>query len=159
MSFILKLLTGSAGPWVLSGLAVAFLMLSGGLAIQTHRVEGAKADLKEARAALYVPGADGKPTKLTWRAKAEAAERNLGTCQTNGLKLQVEIGRQNAAVDTAAAEGRQRTADAEKAVQAARTATQRAEKAAASILNRQPVGIDTCARVLDVDRQFLENLK
>lgn len=143
-------LTILKGHWKLIGLA----LLLGALAIQSARLANTKGDLRDARAALVNP-----LTMKTWQSEALRDARDLATCKANTDSLRAAVDRQNAAVTAAAAEGQARTAAAQKAVQQARTATQRAEAKAQAILSRQPVGIDTCARVLDVDRQFTEQLR
>jgi hypothetical protein len=158
MTAFLGIVTGALGKhWKLIGIGVLLLAVavqSGRLSNAKNDLAGVRSDLFDAREAQIDPD-----TKRSWRVEAIERERDLGTCRANATALTGAIDRQSAATEAAAAQGRIRTAEAEKAVQAARTAMQRAEAAGRAILNHQPTGGDTCARVLDVDELFVKELR
>jgi hypothetical protein len=141
MGVIISLLTSKlAGPIATAGCVVLTIAL-------VFAMIGSKGH--ERRANRLAAEIDNPATG--WRAR-------LSTCQTNAITLNEAIGRQNAAVEALRLAGVARTAAADKAVQAALGATERAIGAAARISSRPPVGNDTCSRVLDVDRKLVEEL-
>jgi hypothetical protein len=98
-------------PWKYIGLAVAVLGLAGG---------------------LFMAGAHHQHAK---DAKALAAvQADLRTEHENVGKLLAAIGHQNASLTALAAEGNQRTAAADKALQAASGAVERANRAGGRIM-------------------------
>lgn len=150
MALALPMLTGALKSWKLIGVGLLALLL----AVQTGRLSHVTKQRNEARAAQIDPA-----TKRSWKIEAQERGRDLGTCLANTGTLTAALDRQSAAVAAAGAEGQARTAEAEKAVQAARTATQRAEAKARAILSAPMTGGDTCSRVLAVDDQFVKELQ
>jgi hypothetical protein len=146
MGFLLKLLGGSAGPFIAGGVAViiAGLLAFGG--VQSARLAHAKADLTSARTALKNP-ATGK----TWQSEAVAAERDLGTCRGNLQNLQTSLNDQSASLTALAAAGQARTARADKALSVASGAVQAASKAAGAVMAAK-AGDDRCASALTLIR-------
>lgn len=120
------------------GFVIAALLLL----VQTTRLNHAKADLKAAIEAQYVP--EMKPRTL-WRTVAETAAKNLAVCRVARADLTTSLGEQNAAVAALKAEGDIRARQAEKAVLEARRAREGASKAITSMLNgKLPPGADQC---------------
>jgi hypothetical protein len=149
MTEILAFITSRAGRAVAASLLVIALMV--GCTVQRHQLKAVRADLKEARAALYVPG-----TKVTWRVTAQDAQANLNVCHGDRDSLMGALGRQNAALAALQADGARRVAETSRALQAARKQGAAALAEANRILGITPEGSDTCARLLDAERQISE---
>lgn len=139
MSFILKLLTGTAGPYIAGAIAGLLLLSAGWGEVQTLRLHHAKSDLTTARAALIDPA-----THKPWKDEAQAAMRDLGTCRTNTLALQSGLNAQNAAVAALKSESDARLAQSRKEVSAARSVAESYRQTAGVILGRK-AGADVCA--------------
>lgn len=138
MAWLLKLLAGSAGPY-LAGAVGALLVLSVGAAATLGlRLEHAKADLVKARAALVDP-----VSKRRWQDLAIERGRDLGTCRGNVAELDAGLTRQNAAVKAFEAQGQAMTAALAQAARAARNSQVQAQREAAGILQARP-GADGC---------------
>lgn len=135
--------------WRLIGLGLILALL----AIQTVRINNAKSDLAQAKAALINPA-----TRKPWRDEAIRDARDLATCRENVGALDRSLTAQNEAVAAQAAESAQRVAEAEKGLQQALKGRAKAEAQARDLL-RPPVGIDACARTEEIDRRFLETLR
>lgn len=138
------------------GVASLIVVLLASCKVQTERLHNAKADLKEARAALYVPDAAGKPTKVTWKARAGALQRDFTTCKENTDTLRAGLDVQNNAVEALQAEGVRKAAAVAQARQAAAQAVRRAESAASELARFNPAGADECARLLSVNEALKE---
>ena len=138
------------------GFALAMSLVLGFGLVQSARLKHAKADLSAARAALYVPGANGKPSRLTWEAKAKAAADDLETCNASTAALSAAIERQNSSVAALKAEGDRRAAETARAVQAAKKQGMATQAEADRILAIRARGNDTCQRLLDAERQITE---
>ena len=91
----------------------------------------------------------------TAQAQADAAARNLATCQGNQDALTKSLAVQNASLATLKAQGDAATASADKAVQAATSASSAAQASAAKLLADKP-GSDLCA---SADALILETLQ
>jgi len=85
--------------------------------------------------------------------------RDLAQAQTNVATLQGGVDQQNRAIETVSKLGIERTAAAEQKVGAAKAETARARQKAEDVLRYKPKGDDAGARMLDVDRKFVEGLK
>lgn len=90
--------------------------------------------------------------KTGYAARLAQANTNYSTCRT-------ALSKQTDEVDRVSREGRQRVAQAETALKAARSDVEALERRAAAMLAYQPRGADTCARMEDVRRRYLETLK
>ena len=91
----------------------------------------------------------------TAQAQADAASRNLITCQGNQDALTKSLDAQNASVAALKAQGAAATASANKALAAASSASAAAQTSAAKLLTAKP-GADLCA---SADALILETLK
>jgi hypothetical protein len=83
----------------------------------------------------------------------------LDRCGRNAAALSASLQDQNAKFDALSKDSASRLAEAEAAIARARTAMDKANAQAAVLKSRPPAGVDTCARVLDVDDRFVELLK
>ncbi|MBI1405719.1 MAG: hypothetical protein GC145_06290 [Caulobacter sp.] len=138
MSALLKLLAGSAGPYIAGGVAViiAALLAFGGL--QTARLNHAKAD--------QINPATGAKWKVEAKRDAKllaSAVRDLGQCRENEATQAAAITRQNGEIDAWKAEGDRLAAEARAAAQRAASVRRTAEKAAADIMAAR-AGPDAC---------------
>lgn len=147
MDFITRTIAGPLGPYLV-GAAGALAL---GVTVQTVRVDRLKDDVREAKAALLVPG-----TKVTWKTQAERAGRDLAQCslelQGAGHAIQV----QNAAVETMRAEGDRRAREVAEALQAAKKAASAATSAADRIGSAKLSSDDTCRRLLEIEAVITE---
>lgn len=91
----------------------------------------------------------------TAQAQADAATRNLVTCQGNQQALSQSLDAQNASLAALKAQGDAATASATKAVQAAASASAAAQTSVAKLLGAKP-GADVCA---SADALILETLQ
>lgn len=157
MSVVIGFLTSKLGRVAMMGLLVVGLLVWGNIGYA--RLKHAKTDLTAARAALYVPLPGGKPSKLTWKAKAMAAETNLTTCSGNVDRLVGGLETQNRALEAAKAEGDRRAAALDKALQAARKEGMAAQSNAERILGIHAKGSDVCERMLDAEKQVTEQTR
>lgn len=131
--------------------AIVAVLITGLLAtscVQTARVKSLKADLKDAKALLYVP--DSKP-RVTWQATAERAAQDLGTCRGSNETLSGALDRQNAALEAQKADGLRRATELARALQAAKKQASAAQSAADRILAFRSDTSDQCAKLLEVD--------
>lgn len=85
-----------------------------------------------------------------------ASQRDLGTCRLNVAERDASIDRQNEAVAALERASEARVAEIAKARQVTRKEAERADAAAAQLAKVKPVGIDQCARLLDVDARVRE---
>jgi hypothetical protein len=108
------------------GIGAAFLLVLASCGVQSARLKSAKADLRAARAALYVPDAAGRPTKVTWKAAHGACMKSVGDL-SKSLEDQSEKVKAQAQAATAA------LAQAEKLAGEAQKGRAAAEKKAASL--------------------------
>lgn len=143
MIAFLRLLTPRA--WFVGGLALLLVFVG----VQTWRINHAKHDLKEARAALVNP-----KTKRTWEQDFTASQRNLDICHGSVLAVQTSLDTQNAAIAANAADGARRAKMLSDGLQQARKAAAAADKRSLDILAVKPKGADQCARLMDLDRQI-----
>jgi hypothetical protein len=141
MGMILKLLAGSAGPYIAGALAVAFAGLLAFGGIQTARLDHAKAD-------QINPATGAK-----WKAEAKrdagllsAAVSDLAACRDNVQAQKDAIALQNGRVDAWKAEAERMAGEADKARQTAALARRKAERTAAEILAARP-GADVCQSI------------
>ena len=139
MNFVLKLLGGSIGPYVLGGVGVLFALSIGFGQIQSFRLKHAKTDLTAARAALIDPA-----TKKTWQSEAEARARNLTTCHGNVDRLTASLATQEAAVAALKTQSAAWVAQSRKAAQDARAVAESYRQASREIMAAKP-GADACA--------------
>lgn len=139
----------AALAWLLKGgwkwLGIGLLIAAVG--IQTARLDHAKHDLGNARAALVNPA-----TGHRWEADFLTADRALKSCNVNLATVTGALDRQNAAVAALKAEGERRAAESRAALSAARGEASRARREAAAILGRQPPA-DRCQGALDLIRE------
>ena len=91
----------------------------------------------------------------TAQTQADAATRNLATCQGNQDALTTSLDAQNASLAALRTQGQAATASADKAIAAESTASVQAQAAAAKLLAAKP-GADICA---SADALILETLK
>lgn len=136
------------GPFVL----IALLLTT--CAVQTKRLDHAKADLVEARLALKDP-ATGKP----WKLVAENAAMNYATCQRNEKTLSDTLTASQFAVDAWKRDGERRDAEVAKARQAAQKSALAAQAAADRLQAFQAKGADVCTRLLEVDKEVRETTR
>lgn len=122
-------------------------LLAALLALQTMRLNHARADLTTARAALINPA-----TKHTWQDDYTASQVDLGTCRTNNTTLSDALKTQNAAVLAAKAEGDRRTALATQAAANARAVAESRRQEALAIMARVS-GPDVCRDALALARE------
>lgn len=145
----------AALAWLLKGgwkwLGIGLLIAAVG--IQTARLDHAKHDLGNARAALVNPA-----TGHRWEADFLTADRALKSCNVNLATVTGALDRQNAAVDALKAEGERRAADTAAALERQRAATADALRRAGRIAAPIPPG-PACDRVDEVDRRVLESLR
>lgn len=85
-------------------------------------------------------------------------DADLDQCHANGRALNAAIAGQNEAIRKNSAADAAKLATASTELTKAQQETREAQ-AVFSQLMRPLVGVDTCARVLEVDRRFLETLK
>lgn len=122
-----------AGPIATAAAVVLALLLT----VQTVK-------LAEARKSM-----DGLASALA------RAATDLSTCRSNRAGLEASLTAQNAAVEAARQAGEQMRARSAKAVSEAQNATAAAERRAAAIMARKPVGADACQRALEADDLIL----
>ena len=120
------------------------------------RLKSAKADLVEARAALYVP--HSKP-RVTWKAAAELAQANLTMCRTSTRNLEASLAVQTEAVEALRVEGDRLAAAAAKALQEGRKQGMAAQAEADRIMGITPRGSELCERLIDMERQITESAR
>lgn len=144
------LLLSKPARWGIVGL-LAFGVLAHDR-IQTARLKHTRADLVTAKALLYVPGFDGKPTKVTWQQKAELAEGNLTVCRLNVQELNGSVERQNLAVEAFKAESDLRARQVADAVRTAQKDAMAAQSAAERILGTRMTDDDQCERLKEAER-------
>lgn len=147
MNFILKLLGGSLGPYLLGGVGVLLALSMATAGVQGLRLKHAKADLSTARAALINP-----VTRKTWQSEAVRDARDLGACKS-------AVAEQNASVAAAAAETARKLAAATKGQADARAVAESYRQTAPAVRAYQPKGADSCARTADVARMIREDLR
>lgn len=147
MSFIISMLAGRFGPVIIGATGAALAIATATAAIQGARVERLKDDVRDAKAALYVPGA--KP-RQTWEARARSLETRLGQCDA-------ALEAQNAAVRALETESARRATEVAQALQAARNQAATLKSAADRILDARLPADDTCKRLLEVERLITEN--
>lgn len=157
MGSILLFLNSSLGRMAAMGIALALVLASCG--VQTARLKHTKAELQKARAELYVQGADGRPSQLTWQKRASDDERDLLTCHQNVTTQALAISAQNSAVDALKAEADRKGAQVAAALQTARKSVLAAQSEADRISRIHVTGSDTCQRLLDAERQITESPK
>lgn len=133
--------------WKRLAAGVVGLALLAAIGVQSARLDHAKRDLGEARAALVDPA-----TGIAWRELAASRGRDLAECVLARAVLTGAITRQNAAVAALKAEGERRAAESRAALSAARGEASRARREAAAILGRQPPA-DRCQGALDLIRE------
>lgn len=119
------------------------------LSAVTSRLAGPIALAGCALLAMMLVGAKLEAGRVRSDLKAQVAEsqrlaRALNTCQGNVSWLDAAITRQNAAVEAWRAEGVRRSAEAAKALAAARSATAAANQRAGAIMSAK-AGADQCA--------------
>lgn len=153
MSFILKLLGGTVGPYIAGGVAVMLALALGAAGVQSARLSHAKGDLAEARAALTDP-----KTHRTWQSEAEASARDLTTCQISLKDADDQMDRQSKLDAAQEALSAAALAKSTASVSASHKGQKKADANAAKLLT-PAVGIDACARMMDVDRRVSETLK
>lgn len=107
-------------------IGAVFLIVLGSCAVQSARLKSAKSDLAEARAALYVPDANGKPTRVTWKA-AHAA------CMVSVGDLSKAVDDQSAKVRANAEAAQRQLAQAQSIAEEAQRGRASAEKKAAGL--------------------------
>lgn len=116
-------------------------LLLGVVGVQTLRLNHAKGDLTQARAALRDPVSGRK-----WQALAEENIRDLKTCRSSNVALTeanaAEMARLSALQADAEARLRQTSAELSKAA----TGRAAAEARAAKLLAHPPMGVDACSR-------------
>lgn len=117
---------GAKLPWKWIGIALAVLGLLGGV-----YAKGRADDAKH------------------WKPLLAAAQSDLTLCQANRVTLQSAIDKQNTSLTALAAEGQARTAAADKAVQTAQAAVDKAAKTSAGVMAATP-GADLCKSAFDV---------
>jgi hypothetical protein len=125
---------------------MAALVLTALLLTTCARLDHAKKDLAQARAALIVPG-----TKRTWKQHAEAAQADLKTCRESKDALSASLDRQSAATMAAQEAGRAATAEAERQASEAKKSALAADKRARAVLAAKP-GPDRCASAMAILR-------
>lgn len=125
MTIFLRLLGGTAGPWILGALAALLVGSVSATAIQSLRLDHAKADLESARAALKDP-----VTRRPWKDLAIERGRDLERCQANAETLKASLDDQTAAVGRWKAEATTRAGEAARAALDARGARAVAESRA-----------------------------
>jgi len=126
---------------------IAIAMLTVCLMIQAGTLDRVTRQRDQARAAQINP-ATGK----TWRSEAERDGFALGICHGNVDALGDEIGKQNAAIDEAKAEGARMAAAAEQAARGLRGARAVAESRARDLMTATVDGATCEAR----EQQLLE---
>ncbi len=138
MTLILSWLTSKlAGP-ILGACSGLLLMALVGLWIASQATEaGLRSSIKTAQ------------------AQADAATRDLATCQGNQQALTKSLDAQNVSLTALKAQGDAATASATKAIQAAAAASTAARASAATVLAAKP-GADACT---SADALILETLK
>lgn len=139
---MISFLLSKTGIVSVIGLGLAIM-----IGVQTLRLDHAKHDLGEARAALVNPA-----TGHRWEADYAADHRDLTNCRTNLEKLGGAIDIQNNAVTALKAEGDRRRRESAAALSSARRDAGRARSDATAILNRQPPA-DRCQGALDLIRE------
>lgn len=137
MIALMMFLRSRAGIW----LGALMLVLSG-LALAYFSGVGAGVQKDQKRSAPII----------------KALKKDLSQCRSNNATLEATLGVQNKAVETLRDESDAKVEEANKAAQAAKKQTVKAEAAKAYILAHPPVGHDQCARLLNVDETFLETL-
>lgn len=85
-------------------------------------------------------------------------DADLDQCHANGRALNAAIDGQNVAIQANSAADLAKLATASTELTRAQRETREAQSVVAQLM-RPLVGVDTCARVLEVDRRFLETLK
>lgn len=149
MGWILKLLGGSAGSYIMSAVAIAFVALLAFAGVQSARLDNAKRDQLN------------PATGQRWKAEAQRDAKALGklrpelagcTAQRDGLRDKLRV--QNAAVDQLRRDGEARARAAAAAIASAEKGRTAAERRAAQILAARP-GADVCASAADLIDQSL----
>jgi hypothetical protein len=154
MTWLLKMLGGSFGPY-LTGAVGALLAISlATAAVQGARLKHAKADLALARASLTNPG-----THKTWQSEALAGALNLESCNASVGNLKDEVARMNVAATTLQVESERKVRQATDGFAKAQKGRASAEAMASKLLTRPPGGIDACARMEAADAAVLETVR
>lgn len=148
----------AARHWRAIGLA-ALVAFAG---VQTMRLGHAKADQFDRTAC--VAGKPCKPPK--WKAevgelrgRVSKAEFDLQRCSADVEALTATVGRQKAVTAAIQALSDRKIAESTQAVQVASRGRAEAERRAAILASRPPVGVDDCARMDAADRNVMENLR
>ncbi len=143
MTWLLKLLGGTVGPYLAGGVAV---LLAGALVtatVQTKRLEARTGERDAARASAINP-----ETRLAWSVEARRNARGLAACTGS-------LDRQNAAVTRLEAEGRRLDAAVAFAARGQRSARAVAESRSQATLTAR-VDAETCeareAQLLEMAR-------
>lgn len=86
-------------------------------------------------------------------------ERDLAQARTNVTTVQTALNQANASLRNLSERSQAKLGEAQRAVNAAKAKSAEADRRAQNMLQFKPQGADQCARMLDVDRKFLESLK
>jgi hypothetical protein len=153
MKFILGLLSGGFGSWILGGVGV---LVAGSLAlagVQGWRLDRVKRELTLAKAGLTDPA-----TRRPWRELAFDRQLNLDTCKANldgatrDLAALAEAARAKSAEDAAT------LARTTQALSAARKSNALLDQLVDGLKVPLPAG-EACARVLAFDDLVLQGLR
>lgn len=157
MNFILKILGGSLGPWLLAGVGGLLAIVLGIAGVQSMRLNHAKADQWDRSACVK----DQPCRAVKWEAEVKtlrpalaAAHRDFATCKLNTDAQETTIRTQNTATDKLAADSARRGQMLSDALQTARKTALAANARAEAILALQPSGDDACAKLVDLDKKL-----
>lgn len=146
MGWLLRLLMGSAGPYIAGAVGAILVVATITAQVQTVRLHHAKADLDTARKALIDPA-----TKRTWQVEAVERGINLTTCTGNLTDIRKAVDIQNHSIVALEAEGHARVTAATKALAAEHKRTEDTLKVVARINQLKP-GADRCASAASILR-------
>lgn len=123
--------------WKLIGIGALVVLLSG----TTWRLNHAKGDLAQARAALVNP-----KTHRTWEQDFTASQRNLDICHQSVSDVQAALDTANGSIATLAAQGAARAKTLKDGLERAQKGRAGAERRALDLINHGSAGKDACAR-------------
>ena len=132
--------------WKIAAAGLLVLVIS--LGVQLARVAGDRAKIEKQRAAL----------ELSIEDPATGYRARLRTCTDNTVTLTEAITAQGEKVKALGEESRAKTAEAQKAIDAAERGRAAADAKVKSLM-RPLVATETCQRVNEADARLLETLK
>lgn len=153
MKWLLTLLAGGLGPWLLGGVAAAVLGFAGWGLWNAHDLDVTRRELALAKAGLTDPA-----TRRTWQAVAASAQTDLATCKANLDGSNADLAALSAATRAKADQDAASLARTGKALSAARKSNAALDQLIDNLKEPLPAG-EVCARVIAFDAKVIEGLR